>query len=357
MSRYGIVAAFFLAWMLPQVGFAQQCVEPPGFPDKIYNARGNGMIITYYVPIGTTGGDCRNTMQGCIATSCKGVAKVNNEYARLPTCLDAVRLGQAQYVTLASDWSNQGKYFHLGDITYISALDNQKHTVRNVIGYVHDTGCAFTGTCSAAMRARYGFSSVPRPDKLDVCVTTCPWCTDAQASALASGKNVSIAYSSSGIVDPGQFRPTGYTGSISAMSPALGAYASQGAYPGPSSAYVPNSAINPNGTPSSSGTQPQSSPLPSGANTTQRSAGIVLAQPGTVRRGQSLVLSWSSVGMRENSCMIRFKDGEEIARTNNGTQRLVLPSEAATGSLAFEFSCTPPEGGTKTAEATVSVQP
>lgn len=156
-------------------------------------------IITFYVPHNSPG--CRTSMEGCVETSRPGL-----DGQRVPRSLDDVRAGRAKYVTLASDSSNYGKYFNLGTITYTSALDRQKHTVQNVIGYVHDTGGAFRG----------------RPQKLDVNTTICNSCTDAQASALASGKNVSFIPSNQGLVDPAGVGNTGY-GNVLTGSPQDGA--------------------------------------------------------------------------------------------------------------------------------------
>lgn len=140
-------------------------------------------------------------MEGCVETSRPGL-----DGQRVPRSLDDVRAGRAQFVTLASDPSNYGKYFNLGTITYTSALDKQKHTVQNVIGYVHDTGGAFRG----------------KPQKLDVNTTICNNCTDAQASALASGRNVSFIPSNQGLVDTAGGNNSGY-GNVLTGNPQDGA--------------------------------------------------------------------------------------------------------------------------------------
>lgn len=165
-------------YMLPRYALACTQAAPCTASDR---------IITFYVPHNSPG--CRTSMEGCVETSRPGL-----DGQRVPRSLDDVRSGRAKYVTLASDSSNYGKYFNLGTITYTSALDKQKHTVQNVIGYVHDTGGAFRG----------------KPQKLDVNTTICNSCTDAQASALASGKNVSFTPSNQGLVDPAGVGNTGY---------------------------------------------------------------------------------------------------------------------------------------------------
>lgn len=71
-----------------------------------------------------------------------------------PFTLDDYRLGNAPFVTVASDPSRYGQSVNLGSRTYRSPIDKQTYTLDNVPGYIHDTGSAFRG----------------RPDKLDIAV-------------------------------------------------------------------------------------------------------------------------------------------------------------------------------------------
>lgn len=325
---------------------ASQCVRPPGQAGQIYNI--NGKTITYYVPIGTQG--CNTSMQGCIATACPGL---KNNLAQ-PTCLDAIRLGQAQYVTIASDWSNQGKYYSLGNITYTSGLDGQRYTVNNVVGYVHDTGCAFNGTCSPAMRARYNFSAVPRPDKLDVCITVCPTCTDAQASALAAGRRVSIAGISNGIIDPHQIPPGTINRSVTGplvlqsgygglgMTTGLGGLAGfsglgfqagmQQQYPQPPSPLSMSAQILQNPIP-----QPGSSSsltVYSGTSTA-----MLLVQPEVVKADASTFVSWTSVNMDPNDVCEVYLDEVMLDDGNEGTSHWI----ATSGTHKIDLYCVTPE--------------
>lgn len=172
-----------------------------------------GKILTFYVPHDAPG--CRTSIEGCIETSKPGL-----DGQSIPRCLDEVRAGTARYVTLASDPRNYGKYYNLGTITYTSALDKQKHTVENVVGYVHDTGSAFRG----------------RPDKLDICTTICRGCSDSQAGALAMGRNVSFTPNGQGIADntatsPFSFANTGWSSSPVGFAAPGGTYQSQGFTP------------------------------------------------------------------------------------------------------------------------------
>ena len=342
--------------LVPLVTAAQSaCVAPPGYAGTIHNIQNK--IITYYVPIA---GACTSTMQGCVATSCPGLK--NN--SKTPTCLDAVRLEGAKYVTIASAAENYGKYYHLGTITYRSAIDNQMHTVHNVVGYVHDTGCAFNGTCSAAMRARYGFSSVPRPDKLDVCTTVCANCTDAQASALAAGKNVSLVRSTEGVYDPvtpmyGNPRNPYSPVSVSPYSGYGGARASQGVgSTGGSQAMSTQGATSPlsvSPAPVSSllsgaqgGTTNNQTLFPNGL-----SAGSIFVQPARISRGSSVLISWTSVNMK-SSCSI-IHDGTVLAQGSDGSKRITI-SPSASGSTTFALECLTAAGETHRSAQTIPIQ-
>lgn len=106
-------------------------------------------LTTFYAP--GAGG----RVEGPWATSRPNLEGLKNTRGDpIPRTLDDVRLGRSTYVTLASDPSRYGQFFNLGDVTYRSPLDGKTYTIKNVIGYVHDTGSAFRG----------------RPDKFDVAV-------------------------------------------------------------------------------------------------------------------------------------------------------------------------------------------
>lgn len=145
-------------------------------PNPIFVNSSAGKIVTFYIPHNAP--NCETSIQGCIGTSRPGL-----DGQALPRSLDDVFFKRTQYVTLASCPNNYGKYFSLGTITYTSAIDNQKHTVQDVVGYVHDTGGAFPNGFN-----RQGISGC---DKIDVAATICTKCTsDKQAQAYAYGKSI-----------------------------------------------------------------------------------------------------------------------------------------------------------------------
>jgi hypothetical protein len=72
-----------------------------------------------------------------------------------PKTLDDFRMGLSSYVTVASAASKLGQTVNLGDVQYRSPLDGKVYQLRNVPGYTHDRGGAFTED---------------KPDKRDIAV-------------------------------------------------------------------------------------------------------------------------------------------------------------------------------------------
>lgn len=105
-------------------------------------------------------------MQGGMSAAAKGPDGSN-----VIRTLDDVRTGKSKFVTLASAKSMMGKWFCIGTVTYTSPTtgpgDGKTHTLENVVGYVHDTGCAFNGTCSSGWLPQYS-SGRQRVDKMDI---------------------------------------------------------------------------------------------------------------------------------------------------------------------------------------------
>jgi hypothetical protein len=100
-------------------------------------------------------------------------ASNNLEGTNVIRTLDDVRTGKSAYVTLASASVMKGRYYCIGTVTYTSPPNNggdgKTHTLENVVGYVHDTGCAFNGTCSCAFLAQF-CDGKARTDKMDIAV-------------------------------------------------------------------------------------------------------------------------------------------------------------------------------------------
>ena len=335
VRQFFVVPVLVLVVAFPFSTSAQSRCVAPRTPDIVYSS--SNKIITFYVPHESPG--CLTSMEGCNATSCIGL----KDNLRKPTCLDAVRLGQAKYVTLASDWSNQGKYFNIGTVTYLSAFDKQMHTVQNVVGYVHDWGSAFNG----------------RPDKLDVCTTVCANCTDAQASALAQGKNVSLARSSLGAADLNIYSNPGNPYSPVRVSPfsAYGATAPQQpatAQPGASQGATSPLAVSPTPVSELLNRSNTSSSNSSTIFPTGRSAGTIFAQPNTAARGSNVLVSWTSVNMKSSSCKVlannaNFADGQE------GSKRLTIP-DSASDEFYFLLECTTAAGEIHRASYSITIR-
>lgn len=288
-------------------------------------------IITVYIPINTPG--CSTSVQGCIVTSAKGLDGRNS-----PITVDAVRLGKARVATCASDRSNYGKYFNIGVVTYRSDVDKQMHTVQNVVCYVHDTGGAFYG----------------HPEKLDLAVTLCPECTDADARRLASGSGVSAR--GFGPLDANIFAQTGFDQNpidsgyycVTSIDPVV--VVPSGTVP-TSRCYNQQPAPNPFAQLASRLTAPNLvspvQPLRQGSNPTNNQvspttppppAALLIAQPSVVVRGNLVLVSWSSVGMNtQTPCRISAQ-GQSFAEGNTGSKTFPTNSTSA-GQTAFTLSC------------------
>jgi hypothetical protein len=313
--------------------------------------------VTFYVPINTPG--CATSVQGCMTTSQTGLDGKND-----PITVDAVRLHKAQYATCASDSSNYRKYFNIGTVTYRSWLDQQMHTVQNVICYVHDTGGAFKG----------------RPDKLDLATTLCPGCTDADAMRLASGSMVnsigqglmnSFAGFGGGqvvtqdyycitsiepvIVQPvpaGSVFPSNcYNQPPAQRNPFTQPFARMASYPMQPLSAQPFSQVAQNSTQAIQ----QSFGTGSTSTAAVNPAALLIVQPSSISRGGSLLLAWSSVGMStQNPCQV-LQGGAVIALSNAGS-KAIPTSSASLGALAFTLSCTTASGQSFMQSASATVQ-
>lgn len=88
------------------------------------------------------------------------------------------------------------------------------------------------------------------------------------------------------------------------------------------------------------------------------SAFLIIAQPKEVRRGDPMVVSWTSVGMSTASPCVVFMEkatgSAQIARENEGTRRITTDATTALGTWNFRLQCTSPTSTTKT-EQTASI--
>jgi hypothetical protein len=133
---------------------------------------------TFYAP-----GAGNGRMQGTGIPSQADADGKSNTTGALHT-LDDVRLGNSPYVTLAASKKLYGNWYCMGTITYTSKLDNMVHTLQNVVGYVHDTGCVFNpGTkCTVVNQnqLRYG------PNEFDIPVGLFTGWGDGQAAQFVN---------------------------------------------------------------------------------------------------------------------------------------------------------------------------
>ena len=308
------------------------------FADTIYSSL--NMQITFYVPCGQP--DCKSGVEGGIETSLPGL-----DGQRIPRSLDDVLDRGVKYVTLASCPNNKFKYYALGRITFVSADSahkNEKRTVDNVIGYVHDTGGYFKNGINP--------QGVHGCNKLDVAVTICQECHDKDAQKIASGNKISFIPNGQGAVDPN-------------------VYASQ--FPGWNLSQI-NHLLNPNGIPTTNSLpsqpqqyppnqQPQQVPYPnqpgsisSSTPTQARGAAVenIIVQPKTVLRGRTLIVSWTSVNMAPNSCKVTFQN-QQFADGNEGTKSFkTVSSDSST--LTFTLQCTDSQGQQTQSSDSATVQ-
>lgn len=130
------------------------------FGDKQYVFPTVQALTTFYAP----GSDSK--IEGLWKTFLPNEeGAVDSDGDGVPRTLDDVRLAKYDYVSLASDPINFGKYFDMGPVTYTSPIDRLTYTgdpdvaaktgalfsfrLMHVIGLVHDTGAAFNPeTCA-----------------------------------------------------------------------------------------------------------------------------------------------------------------------------------------------------------------
>jgi hypothetical protein len=71
-------------------------------------------------------------------------------------------------------------------------------------------------------------------------------------------------------------------------------------------------------------------------------AATLIAQPAVVSKGNTILIAWSSVGMKTDGCTLRSND-VFLAQKNEGTK--VIPgSGQSLGVMTFQLTCTPLSG-------------
>jgi hypothetical protein len=214
------------------------------------------------------------------------------------------------------------------------------------------------------MKAKYGFSSVPRPDKLDVCTTVCLTCNDTEAQALAQGQNVNIARSTQGANDPVQTSSglgnlAGLGGSAFGVNPSSAYSSTGGAFGGyPSNVSTGGASVSSSQNPStpmsvSTGGSGTANPVPTFISK-GRSAGNLMVEPTRAMRGGFVRVSWSSVNMEPFSCVVKV-NGADFATGNEASKPYQIPTSAS-GTVAFTMRCMAADGTAHESASVVSVQ-
>lgn len=84
-------------------------------------------------------------------------------------------------------------------------------------------------------------------------------------------------------------------------------------------------------------------------------AGLLIVQPAAVKRGDPIVVSWSSVGMNEQKpCTVALNDA--VIVTANSGSKIIQTSDLSSGTKTFTLVCTPVSGKDFKQSATVTVQ-
>ncbi|MEK7133946.1 MAG: hypothetical protein AAB804_02650 [Patescibacteria group bacterium] len=377
MWRVFIVTALFLSVPF----WAHAAFDPMGIMQPDIAAGGTPVAVTptFYGP-GASG-----NMQGGYATARPEAMPpgVMTPGRKIPHTLDDVRLGRSEWVTLASAASNYDKWYQVPMIRYRSPIDDQWYTMQNVVGFVHDTGCAFNGSCPN-FGGRVGmFSSQPRPDKFDIAVGDFRGRSDPEASSIINGSTASRTWLQiGGPVGGTTVTASPYT--IGTPIPIGGSTRLSGSGDNYCIVNIDPVIVYPRGSVSDSQCYnlrtvqqplplpPQQQPQPQAqasqsqiSQTTQQSnqtlpqqllqtlngkaqsaqtqpvspAATLLVQPAGVSKGNPVLVSWSSVGMKSEGCRVRR--GETVlGQKNEGTRILSTGPGTPSGPMTFIFECT-----------------
>lgn len=84
------------------------------------------------------------------------------------------------------------------------------------------------------------------------------------------------------------------------------------------------------------------------------SAALIIAQPARVKRGNPVLVSWSSVGMNAQAPCQVSENGQLLAQANAGS-KIIQTKSIQTGTLSFTLSCTTQAGAQMQQSISVSV--
>lgn len=170
-----------------------------------------------------------------------------------------------------------------------------------------------------------------------------------QVFSVGSGRLVDIVNSFAQKMNvPGITSVTGYNGDANALQPAAPFQQYTGAMPKSDPFRTVQETYAPTGT-----AQPGTDPIVSSA--TQNPLGQILVQPKSVRAGDMVLVSWTSIGMSTGSTCQVFAGSESIAQANEGTKTFVVPATGL-GSLSFFQRCTTAGGASQEFSTSISVQ-
>lgn len=373
--------------LVPVTALAEDIIYKPSIPTDGYPVQA---IVTCYAPGagGAIEGDFATSKPSLVLSSGGNPMELMKEGPRIPRTLDDVRLGKSQYVTLASNQINNGKWYLIGTVTYTSVIDNKQYTLQNVVGYSHDTGSAFNssgcmkyGTCSVMTRKfdiAYGDFRGGQSDKIIYKSPTClqknqTWKQIGGAITSATTVLDTQTYTRGPTTVNGisPFDPRSYeyyclksaypvivvpTGSVPASQCLNSPYQQSAMYPQSSgqttqSAGTVSSQTNTSKATSVTGLSASSSI----ATTTPSAVAALIAQPTIVSRGSYITLSWSSMGMRTDvPCSVSMFTST-TAQANEGSKK-ILVTAMMPSPVTFSLSCTSNAGVLVQRTASVTIR-
>ena len=133
----------------------------------------------------------------------------------------------------------------------------------------------------------------------------------------------------------------------SALSPTQGAYPTQGAFAGTGAA-----ASQPAGTNSPFDVSTRPSVSASEPGSSGNSASRIIVQPQQAKRGERVLISWTSVNMKTSSCAV-LKNEAAFATGSEGSR----PDQLASGATTFTLTCSDSKGERVQSTVSISVPP